>query len=109
MSLGPVMLDIDGLRLSPADREEWSTRDLARFAAAVQENSDHALSVEVDVRSGLPAVQLVEASRTAGLLVIGQHWSAISRGHHVSQPLRYLLGHAEGVIAVVPEAAVHVP
>lgn len=103
------LLDAVGYYLSPADREEWTTRDLARFAHAVQENSDRVLSVDVDVRGGLPAVQLVEASRTAGLLVVGQHWSAISGGRHVSQPLRYLLGHAEGVVAVVPEAAVHVP
>jgi nucleotide-binding universal stress UspA family protein len=102
-------LDLLGYYLSPADREAWTTRDVTRFAHAVQENSDHTLSVDVDVRAGLPAVQLVEASRTAGILVVGQHWSAISRGHHVSQPLRYLLGHAAGVVAVVPEAAVHVP
>ena len=103
------LLDVLGYYLSPAEREQWTTREVARFAHAVQENSDRALSVDVDVRSGLPAVQLVEASRSAGLLVVGQHWSAISRGHHVSQPLRYLLGHAAGVVAVVPEAAVHVP
>lgn len=103
------VLDVVGYYLSPSDRESWTTRELARFADAVQENSDRALSIDVAVRSGLPAVQLVEASRTAGILVVGQHWSALSRGHHVSQPLRYLLGHAAGVVAVVPEAAVHVP
>ena len=103
------LLDVAGYYLHPNEREEWTTRDLARFAAAVQENSDRVLRVDVDVHGGLPAVQLVEASRSAGLLVVGQHWSAISRGHHVSQPLRYLLGHAAGVVAVIPEAAVHVP
>ncbi len=103
------LLDVLGYYLSPADRAGWTTRDVARFADAAQENSDRTLSVDVDVRAGLPAVQLVEASRTAAMLVVGQHWSAISRGHHVSQPLRYLLGHAAGVVAVVPEAAVHVP
>ncbi len=102
------LLDVVGYYLSSADRQAWTTRDLARFAHAVQENSDRALSVDVVVRSGLPSVQLVEATRTAGILVVGQHWSALSRGHHVSQPLRYLLGHAAGVVAVVPEAAVHV-
>ncbi len=103
------LLDVLGYYLSPSDREKWTTRDVARLADAVQENSDHVLSIDVEVRGGLPAVQLVEATRTAGLLVVGQHWSAISRGHRVSQPLRYLLGHTKGVVAVVPEAAVHVP
>jgi nucleotide-binding universal stress UspA family protein len=103
------LLDVVGYYLNPQDRQSWTTRDLARLAHAVQENSDRELAVDVDVRGGLPAVRLVEASRTSALLVVGQHWSAISRGHHVSQPLRYLLGHAEGVVAIVPEAAVHVP
>lgn len=102
------LVDVLGYYLSPADRQDWTTRDVARLARAVQENSDRQLSIDVDVRAGLPALQLVEASETAGLLVVGQHWSAISRGHHISQPLRYLLGHASGVVAVVPEAAMHV-
>jgi nucleotide-binding universal stress UspA family protein len=102
------ILDLVGYFLHPESREQWATKDVDRLAAAVQENSRRDLPIAIEVRPGLPAVQLVEASEHAALLVIGQHWSAISLGRHISQPLRYALTHARCPIAVVPEAAVHV-
>lgn len=102
------LLDLLGYYLHPATRERWARKDLDRLASAVQENSDRELPIDVEVRPGLPAVQLVEASENAALLVIGQHWSAISFGRHISQPLRHALTHARCPVAVVPEVAVHV-
>lgn len=101
------LVDLLAYYLEPEHRTEWTVGDVNRLAAAVQDNSDHDLVIETSIRPGLPAVQLVAASEQASMLVIGQHWSAISQGHLTPQPLRYALQHARCPVAVIPEAAMH--
>jgi nucleotide-binding universal stress UspA family protein len=96
-------LDLANYVIHPDDRTAWSNRDVDRFAGEVQELSEHDLDVRVATPPGLPAVRLAEASTVASLLVIGQHWSTLTAGHHVTQPLRYALTHARCPVAVVPE------
>ncbi len=102
------IIDVFGYYLDPASRRDFERGDIARLAMLIQENSDHELAISIDVGPGLSAVRLVEASETASMLVIGQHWSGLTRGRHTPQPLRYALAHARCPVAVIPEAAVHV-
>lgn len=100
------VMDLLGYYLDPEQREKWTIGDIGRFASAIQETSDQQLVIDVETVPGLPALQLVEASRQASLLVIGQHWSGISFGRHTPQPLRYALAHARCPVAVIPQSAV---
>lgn len=104
---GPVF-QVDGLLsllafyIDPAKRAEWTREDLEEFAAEVQTMTAHELPIGVSAPAGLPAVQLVEASADAALLVIGHHRSAITGHRHATQPLRHALTHARCPVAVIP-------
>lgn len=104
---GPVFqvdgwLNLLALYIDPTKRVEWTREDLDDFAAEVQTMTAHELPIGVSAPAGLPAVQLVEASADASLLVIGHHRSPITGHRHATQPLRHALTHARCPVAVVP-------
>lgn len=103
------VFDADGIRdlvhavVHPEDRVASTADELVRRANEVQELSDHELLIHTAAPPGLSALRLTEASSVASLLVVGQHWSSLTRGHHTPQPLRYALTHAHCPVAVIPE------
>lgn len=97
------LLDVMALYLEPEKRAEWTREDLAEFAERAQEQAGAPIDVSTSAVSGVPAVQLVEASESAELLVIGQRRHGVLGEHHVAQPLRYALTHAHCPVVVVPD------
>jgi len=107
---GPVfqidgLLDLLAYYIDPTKRLEWTSEDLADFAADVQTMTAHELAIGVSAPAGLPAVRLVDASKNASLLVIGHHRSMITGQPHTTQPLRHALTHARCPVAVIPAGA----
>lgn len=102
------VFSIDGLLqllafyIDPAKRAEWTQEDLDALANEIEEMSDSEVDVETSIRSGVPAHQLVDASREAALLVIGQHRSVMSDEPRSTRALRYALTHARCPVAVIP-------
>lgn len=104
---GPVfqvdgLLDVVALYVDPAKRIEWAREDVAEMAVAAQQTTSGQISVAAATVPGLPATRLVETSKSASLLVIGQHQPLLAGQHHVTQPLRFALTHARCPVAVVP-------
>ncbi len=88
--------------IDPAQRAEWTQEDLEALAGQIEQLSGGTVDVETSIRSGIPAHQLVDASREAGLLVIGQHRSVVSDEPRSTRALRYALTHARCPVAVIP-------
>ena len=97
------LLDVMALYLEPEKRSEWTEEDLADWAERAHEQATAPIDVTTGAVAGLPAVQLVEASESAEVLVIGQHRHGVLGDHHVPQPLRYALTHARCPVVVVPD------
>lgn len=105
---GPVFqvdgaLDVMALYLDPAKRVEWAAEDVAELARLAQHVTESEIEVAGSTVPGLPATRLAELSSGASLLVIGRHTTHIAAGH-VTQPLRFELGHARCPVVVVPRA-----
>ncbi len=96
------LLQVLAFYIDPAKRAEWTQEDLDAFADEIEVMSDGAVDVETSVRSGVPAHQLVDASRKAGLLIIGQHRSVVDDEPRATRALRYALTHARCPVAVIP-------
>lgn len=55
-------------------------------------------------RLGHPAHDLVEASRDAGLLVVGRRERRVGVGAHIGSVAHAVLHHSKAAVAVVPHA-----
>lgn len=97
------LLDVMALYLEPEKRAEWTREDLAEWSERAQELTDAQIDVSTAAVPGVPAVQLVEASETAELLVIGHRRDGVFGDHHIARPLRYALTHARCPVVVVPD------
>lgn len=96
------LLQVLAFYIDPAKRAEWTQEDLDALVDEIKEMSDGEVEVETSIRSGMPAHQLVDASRKAGLLIIGQHRSVVDDEPTATRALRYALTHARCPVAVIP-------
>ncbi len=97
------LLDVIAYHIDPSVLSEWIENDLTELAEEVREESGaDDVSMSVTVSRGRTGQVLVEAGRTASLLVIGRGEPAFVRRHTIAPFLRHAIVDAPCPIAVIP-------
>ncbi|MEV8316485.1 universal stress protein [Streptomyces sp. NPDC059900] len=103
---GPVLVyTATGDFVTSAEADEASAREHTRLAAqqlAPFRERYPGVRVETEVLPGDAAGLLVDASREAGLVVVGRHRRGRSLGRLMGSVTNAVLTHARGAVAVVP-------
>ena len=79
--------------------QERSVNEVREAVAAVPETAG--LDVEIEVRHGRPADELLEAAKSSTLMVLGRHDSLIPFGSHLGPVVRAVLRDASAPVLVV--------
>lgn len=89
--------------LSWVDDTDWRRDTQDRLDATVREalGADPGVSVELEVREGNPAQQLIDASRGADLLVVGTRGHGGFAGMLLGSVSQHLAAHATCPVTVI--------
>jgi nucleotide-binding universal stress UspA family protein len=86
----------DGVPLQAEEQREWTERSRAEIGAALDRLGDASVAIdaEVVVHPGRAIEGILDASKGAGLLVIGRHDPLVPVGSHIGPVARAVLREA---------------